>query len=72
MDLASKVQRMLIPEELPQGSKYELDAIYKPHLNIGGDYFDIVKYDENRIVLCIADISGKGIAAALLKQTCKA
>jgi len=66
MDLASKVQRMLIPEELPQGARYELDAIYKPHLNIGGDYFDIVRYDENRIVLCIADISGKGIAAALL------
>jgi sigma-B regulation protein RsbU (phosphoserine phosphatase) len=57
---------MLIPEALPQGSKYELDAIYKPHLNIGGDYFDVVKYDENRIVLCMADISGKGIAAALL------
>jgi sigma-B regulation protein RsbU (phosphoserine phosphatase) len=66
MDLASKVQRMLIPEELPQGDKYELDAIYKPHLNIGGDYFDIIKYDENRIVLCIADISGKGVSAALL------
>lgn len=66
MDLASKVQRMLIPEELPQGDQYELDAIYKPHLNIGGDYFDIIKYDENRIVICMADISGKGVSAALL------
>lgn len=66
MELASSVQRMLIPEELPQGPNYELDAIYKPHLNIGGDYFDIVRYDDNRIVLCIADISGKGISAALL------
>lgn len=66
MDLASKVQRMLIPEELPQGRHYELDAIYKPHLNIGGDYFDIVRYHEDRIVLCIADISGKGVGAALL------
>lgn len=66
MELASSVQRMLIPEVLPQGAKFELDAIYKPHLNIGGDYFDIVRYDDNRIVLCIADISGKGISAALL------
>jgi sigma-B regulation protein RsbU (phosphoserine phosphatase) len=66
MDLASKVQRMLIPDVLPQGPRYELDAIYKPHLNIGGDYFDIVRYDDNRIVLSIADISGKGVAAALL------
>jgi phosphoserine phosphatase RsbU/P len=66
MDLASKVQRMLIPEVLPQGPCFELDAIYKPHFNIGGDYFDIVRYDDSRIVLCIADISGKGISAALL------
>lgn len=66
MELASKVQRMLIPDVLPQGACYEIDAIYKPHFNIGGDYFDIVRYDENRIVLCIADISGKGIGAALL------
>jgi sigma-B regulation protein RsbU (phosphoserine phosphatase) len=66
MELASSVQRMLIPDKLPQGTRYELDAIYKPHLNIGGDYFDIVRYDDNRIVLCIADISGKGVAAALL------
>jgi sigma-B regulation protein RsbU (phosphoserine phosphatase) len=66
MELASKVQRMLIPETLPQGDRYELDAIYKPHFNIGGDYFDVICYDKDRIVLCLADISGKGIAAALL------
>ena len=66
MHLAGKVQRMLIPEELPQGKGYELDAIYKPHYNIGGDYFDIVKYGEQRFAFCIADVSGKGIGAALL------
>lgn len=66
MDLASKVQRMLIPETLPQGKRYELDAIYKPHYNVGGDYFDFITYDEDRFAFCIADISGKGIAAALL------
>jgi sigma-B regulation protein RsbU (phosphoserine phosphatase) len=66
MELASKVQRMLIPEALPQGTGYELDALYRPHFNIGGDYFDVIQYDKDRIVLCIADISGKGIAAALL------
>ncbi len=66
MELASKVQQMLIPECLPQGKQYELDALYKPHFNIGGDYFDVICYDEHRIVLCMADISGKGISAALL------
>lgn len=66
MELASKVQQMLIPDVLPSGPNYELDSIYKPHFNIGGDYFDVICYDKDRIVLCIADISGKGIAAALL------
>jgi sigma-B regulation protein RsbU (phosphoserine phosphatase) len=66
MSLAGKVQRMLIPEELPHGAGYELDAIYKPHFNIGGDYFDIVKYSDDRFAFCVADISGKGIGAALL------
>lgn len=66
MELASKVQQMLIPDILPSGKGYELDAIYKPHLNIGGDYFDVITYDKDRIVICMADISGKGIAAALL------
>ncbi|MDX1478224.1 MAG: SpoIIE family protein phosphatase [Saprospiraceae bacterium] len=66
MDLASKVQRMLIPDELPNGEGFELDAIYQPHNNIGGDYFDIIRYDKKRLAFCIADISGKGIAAALL------
>ena len=66
MDLASKVQRMLIPDELPVGDGFELDAIYRPHYNIGGDYFDIIMYDQKRFAFCIADISGKGVAAALL------
>ncbi len=66
MNLAGTVQRMLIPDELPSGQGYELDAIYQPHLNIGGDYFDFVKYSDRRFAFCIADVSGKGISAALL------
>ena len=66
LHLAGKVQRMLIPEELPQGKGFELAALYKPHSNIGGDYFDIIKYSETRFAFCIADVSGKGISAALL------
>lgn len=66
LHLAGKVQRMLIPEELPVGRGFELDALYRPHSNIGGDYFDIIKYSDTRIAFCIADVSGKGISAALL------
>ena len=66
MNLASRVQRMLIPEVLPDGPMYDLSAIYRPHSNVGGDYFDIIRYSEDRFAFCIADISGKGFAAALL------
>ena len=43
-----------------------MDSIYKPHYGIGGDYFDFLSFGEDKIVFCIGDISGKGIAAALL------
>jgi len=66
MELASEVQRMLIPESLPIGKNYEVAKIYQPHLNIGGDYLDFIQFEDHKFALCIADISGKGVAAALL------
>src|SRR5688572_1979287 len=66
MELASNVQKMLIPEHLPQSRFFELATVYKPHLTVGGDYFDFIQYDERRLAFCIADISGKGVSAAIL------
>lgn len=66
IELASEVQKMLIPEKLPITDQYELSKIYKPHFNVGGDYLDYIKFDKNKFAFCIADISGKGVAAALL------
>lgn len=66
INLAREVQQMLIPENLPYGDRYQFGSIYKPHLNVGGDYIDFLKFDEDRFVFCIADISGKGVAAAIL------
>jgi len=66
IELASNVQQMLIPDQLPINDNYELSSIYKPHFNIGGDYLDYIEFDKNRFIFCIADISGKGVAAALL------
>lgn len=66
MELAGEVQKMLIPDTLPNGKFFELASIYKPHSNIGGDYLDYIKLSEDKFALCIADISGKGVAAALL------
>lgn len=66
MELASAMQKMLIPQSLPSKSCYELSSIYKPQLGVGGDYFDFIEFEDGKIVFCVGDISGKGMAAALL------
>jgi sigma-B regulation protein RsbU (phosphoserine phosphatase) len=66
MELASHVQKMLIPDHLPQSKFFEMATVYKPHQTVGGDYFDFIQYDERRMAFCIADISGKGVSAAIL------
>ncbi|MFI5171860.1 MAG: GAF domain-containing SpoIIE family protein phosphatase [Chitinophagales bacterium] len=66
LEVAAQVQNMLIPHNLPKNDNVQLDAIYMPHQNIGGDYYDFIQLSEDEIFFCIADISGKGIAAALL------
>lgn len=66
MELASEVQKMLIPENLPQNDMIDMGSIYMPHFNVGGDYFDCIQFDRDKYALLIADISGKGVSAALL------
>lgn len=66
MELAGNMQQMLIPKKLPQNKYYELAHVYKPHLGVGGDYFDYIEFADGKLYSCIGDISGKGFAAALL------
>lgn len=66
LELAGKMQTMLIPEVLPANEFMEMDAIYMPHLDIGGDYYDYLQLNEDEFMFCLGDISGHGIAAALL------
>ncbi len=72
LELAKEFQEMLIPEHMPVSDAFEIDTYYKPHDNIGGDYVDYIKFDDNRFAVVIADISGKGIAAALLMSNFQA
>lgn len=66
IELASEMQQLFIPSDLPKGDNFELASIYKPHYSVGGDYFDFIDFDENKFAFCVADISGKGVGAALL------
>lgn len=72
LELASKVQGMLIPNKLPKNNLYEFDGIYLPHKGIGGDYYDVIHINKDEFVFCIADISGKGISAALVMANIQA
>lgn len=66
VELAAEIQRTLVPTRLPSGKNYQLSSIYKPHFAVGGDYYDVVEFPDGTIVFCIADITGKGVAAAML------
>jgi sigma-B regulation protein RsbU (phosphoserine phosphatase) len=66
MELAGEMQRMLIPTSLPVKECYEMASIYKPHFGVGGDYYDYIEFADGTLAFCIGDISGKGVAAALL------
>lgn len=72
MELAVQVQNMLIPADLPKNKYYEFAGIYQPHEGVGGDYYDFFDIGPQEKAFCIADISGKGIAAALLMSNFQA
>lgn len=63
---ASEIQKMLVPTSFPQTSKLDIAAYYKPYESVGGDYYDIFPISENEYMICIADVSGKNVSAALL------
>jgi len=66
MELAVEVQNMLIPLRMHKETNVEIGAKYLPHQNIGGDYFDFIRLNDHEFLWCIADVSGKGMSAALL------
>lgn len=72
MELAKEMQEMLFPVSLPQNDKIEAAAEYKPMGEVGGDYYDFVQINQNEVVLCMADVSGKGVSAALLMSNFQA
>lgn len=66
MELASKIQGMIIPKRLPKNHMYEFAGLYLPHRTIGGDYYDVININKDEFVFCMGDISGKGVAAGLV------
>jgi len=74
MELASRMQTMLIPakEKLPDHAYIRMKAFYHPHFEVGGDYYDVIELSDEEVGFCIADVSGKGISAAILMSNFQA
>ncbi len=70
--IASQVQQMLFPSELPNTNQLKAKVTYFPHSMVGGDYYDLIQRSEDDTFFCIADVSGKGFAAALLMSNFQA
>lgn len=69
---ARQIQQTLHPGKLDQLPGYELEAFYKPFREVGGDYFDVIELAGNRTLFALADVSGKGMPAALLAANIQA
>lgn len=69
---ARDIQNNLLPKKLPQVSDYEVAGMTQPVRFVGGDYYNVLRISDRQTVLCIADVAGKGMPAALLMSSLQA
>ena len=72
LEFASEMQGLLFPERLPDNEKIQVAARYQPHQQVGGDYYDYIPLNMDEFIFCMADVSGKGVSAALLMSNFQA
>lgn len=72
LEFASQMQNMLLPRKLPTNQNMDIDAFYQAHQEVGGDYYDFIQINSEESLFCMADVSGKGISAALLMSNFQA
>jgi len=72
LERAREIQESLLPKEIPQLPGFEVATAWRPARMVGGDYFDVLKLDEKRLAVCIADVVGKGVSPALLMANVQA
>ena len=72
LELAKEIQKNLLPKSMPQLSDFEFDASTISSRQIGGDYYDLIKIDDENYIGAIADVSGKGVPASLLMANLQA
>ena len=63
---AREIQRLMVPEEMPPAPGYDLESIYRPATQVGGDFFQVIPLDGGQTLVVLGDVSGKGLSAAMI------
>ena len=69
LDIANQMQQSILPTVFPQSAEYGVFASMEPARNVGGDFYDVIRLDGGRIGLAVADVSDKGVPAALMMMS---
>ena len=69
LDVASKIQQGILPASFPEGEGFEVYGNMEPARNVGGDFFDVILLENGRLGLAVADVSDKGVPAALFMMS---
>ena len=72
LDMASSMQQAILPVDFPRGDDFDIHGCMAPARTVGGDFFDVMTLEPGRIGLAVADVSDKGIPAALFMMSSRA
>lgn len=72
LQLAAQMQSLLFPSDLVTHAFLDIAATYIPHQSVGGDYYDFIPLNDSEALVCMADVSGKGMSAAMLMSNFQA
>jgi sigma-B regulation protein RsbU (phosphoserine phosphatase) len=70
LEVARQIQQSILPQELPGLPRYEFGALMIPARAVGGDFYDFIPLDQNRMAIVVGDVSDKGIPSALFMALC--
>lgn len=71
LELGRELQQSLLPERMPEWGDFRVVVYGEPAREVGGDYYDVVQIDEDRLLIVLGDATGKGIPACMLMAMCR-
>lgn len=72
LEVAARIQQQILPQSIPQADGIQIGATTIPCRAVGGDFYDVIKLSNEKLALVIADVTGKGIPAAMIVSTLQA